>query len=409
MKGHATDFATKNQVGILGVHVMQLALDVFVSVFLVARLFTVTDGDITRVGLFYLINFSTLAITFFLFSYIVKKFSRVWCIRASSAFLFAGIILVLLFQNQLGEFYLLLGGIYGIAQGIFWSSIHTFTCETLGGKKMASFAAWFMLLAAASRALFPLTLGAIVEFVNFTTGALIALGFCIIFLAFTLIMRDKRKSGTAGLSMRKFFTHIKREKISRPIWSHFWIQGMFGAQVLLNICLTILIVISFDNNFHLGVLTSIFAGVAVISVTIYKLIKSPKIKLWVYYITSFIPLFSAIGLLFGINPLIVIICQAGYVGFRVVSNVEFDKTRNNLMHDFGAEQFHTESLLFVEISYYIARVFVCVSLVAISIYFGPWAFRVFVFIIIATVPLKAILLRLWTKKYIFNKEEEVQL
>lgn len=399
------DFSRQNQIGVLGVHFSQTALNLFVTVFLTARLLKAADGasGLGMVGIFYAISYTTIMLSFWLFSYIVKKFSRVWCIRVSTIFLLGNTIMVLLFRNKLADYYLILAVLYGIAQGIFWCSIHTFTTEALGGKKMAGYIGWFISLSAFANIVFPFTLGAIIEFINFTAAALIATGISIVLLLFTLVLRDQRKNNGVGFSLRAFFRHLREKQISRPMWSQFLIQSMYGIQTMVTICITILIVRELDSDYSLGALTSVFSAVALVTVTVYKTIKAPKLKIWIYYAASMIPLCCAVVLLFSVSHFTIILCMAGYTGFRVASQTELDRTRMNLMSDFDAEHLHTEGVLFTEFSYFIVRVVVS-GLIVLAAYTDTFfLFQAIVVTLIALVPLSAILLHLWTKKYIINK------
>ena len=395
------DFSKQNQVGILGVHSAYAALDLFVSVFLVARLLSVTDGDFSRVALFYACCWGGILLTFWLFSYVVKKFSRVWCIRGSAIGLLVGVILVLLLENNLREWYLLLGAVWGVASGIYWCSMHTFTSEALGGKKMSGYAAWYFITNAFMRIVFPFTLGAIIESpkLGFVAAAAIATGLAVVLVLFTLILRDRRKSEGKRFSVRTFLRLIRERKLSRPIWSQFWIQFLYGLQSVMTLGITILVFLSLQSNFSLGALTSIFAGVSIVALAIYKPIKSQRVKIWIYYVTSILPILAAIGLLFGASPLTVILCQAGYFSFRVVSNTELERARMNLMADFGAEHLHTEGLLFTEVSYVLAR-FVGLGLI-LAIYFSGvlYLFQVLLVLLATTVLLAAVLLHLWTRRH----------
>jgi len=400
------DFSKQNQIGILGVHATQFALDIFVSVFLVSRLLEISNGNFSSVALFYLVCWGSLFVMFWLFSYVIKKFSRVWCIRASTAGLLLSIILILLLKDNLGTYYLLLGAIYGISAGIYWCSMHTFTTEALGGKKMAGYTAWFIGIAAFTRILFPFTLGAIIQFVNFATAASIATGLAVILLVFTLVLRDQKKTDGQGFSMRRFFRHVKERKLSRPFWAQFWIQTLYGIIGVATICVTVIVAMEFDN-FRLGYLTSIFAGVSIIVLAVYKAIKAPRGKIWLYYMFSALPLLMALGLLFGLNPVTVILCQAGYLSFKTSTQSELERARMNLMSDFDAEHLHTEGLFFIEAAYTMAR-YVGLGCV-IAIYFSGqiYLLQVFLVILMSALLIAAIVLRIWTKKFLHVQKNEV--
>jgi len=405
----AKDFSKQNQVGILGVHATQFALDIFVSIFLVSRLLDVDVfyEDFSKVALFYIVCWGSLFLMFWLFSYVIKKFSRTWCIRISTAGLLLSIILILLLQNHLTEYYLLLAAIWGLSSGVYWCSMHTFTTEALGGKKMAGYTSWFIGIAAFTRIVFPFTLGAIIQFVDFGVGAAIAAGLAVILLIFTMVLRDQKKNAGQGFSMRRFFGFIKEKKLAKPFWLQFGIQMFYGILGVASICVTVLVILELQNDFSLGYLTSIFAGVSIIVLAIYKAIKAPKGKTWTYYVFSVLPLIMTLGLLFGLNPVTVILCQAGWLSFRTASQNEWEYARMNLMSDFDAEHLHTEGLLFMEIAYTIAR-FLGLGLVVV-IYLSRVAYllQVFLVILMAALFIGAILLRLWTKRYLHVQKHQV--
>jgi len=396
----------RNQVAVLGVHVTHLSLDLFVSVFLMAKILDVTNGSIGAVGLFNLVFFAALILAFWLASYVVKKISRVWCVRISILLSFIAILLILLLQSQLAEVYIMLAAVYGASQGIYWASMHTFTTETLGGKRMAGFVAWHVVLASAMRIIFPFTVGALIEYTKegFGTAVLVMLVISLIELAFTFVMLEQRKSESAGLSMRKFFGHLRKEGQMRRTWSLLFAQLLFPLQGLITLCITVLIFLEFKSNFTLGLWSSVFAGVAILTIGFYKLIKSPRVKIITFYAASFIPLACAVALLFSVTPVTIIVCQAGFVGFRVVVGLELDKTRLNMMSDIGADHLHTEGLLFTEIGYFVVRVAAC-ALIIYAASFGALFFQILVVAFIATVPLSAILIHLWKRKYLTPQTE----
>ena len=393
------DFSRRNQVGILGVHSTNCALDIFVSIFLVSRLLSMSDGNFSKVAFFYAVCWSGLMLTFWLFSYVVKKFSRVWCIRASTFGLLSSVILVLLLRDSLDQYYLILGAIYGLSLGIYWCSMHTFTSEALGGAKMSRYTALYVGITTFVRVVAPLTLGAIIEFVDFAAAAAIATGLAAVLLMFTLILRDNRKSQGKGFSMRAFFEHIRRENIARPIFLQFWIQAFFGILLLASVAITVLVALTFKDDFALGYFTSAFAAASIITLTCYKAIRSPRAKAFVLHILSALPLLGAIGLLFGLSPATVIMCQAGFLTFKTAADSEFERTRLNLMADFGAEHLHTEGLLFIELGYGMART-VGLGLLLLAYFSGTfYFFRVFIFALMCIMLIGIVLLQLWRRKY----------
>ena len=361
------------------------------------------DGNFAKVALFYVFCWGCILVTFCMFSYIIKKFSRVWCIRLSTFGLLAGIILIMLFQDDLEGWYLILGAIWGVADGIYWCSMHTFTSEAMAGKKMAGYTAWYIGISYFTRVVFPFTLGAVIQRVGFGPAVAIVTALAVLLLIFTLILRDQRKNGNRGFSMRAFFDHMRSKKIARPLWTQYGIQFFYGLFSIATLCTTILVFTSVNDNFTLGYLASICAGASIIFLTIYKSIKSKRAKVWVYHILSALPLVCAVALLFHLSVVTVILCQVGYWAFKPAVQTELERARMNLMEDFGAEHLHTEGLMFCETAYGLARGIGLLAII-LAYYSGVfYVFQIIPVIVMATTFTAAILLHRWNKKYIMNK------
>ena len=77
------------------------------------------------------------------------------------------------------------------------------------------------------------------------------------------------------------------------------------------------------------------------------------------------------------------------------------------MSEFGAEHLHTEGLLFIEVAYTTAR-FIGLGLVIAIYYSGVhYLLQVLLVGIMALFLLGAVLLRLWSKKYLHVQKDQV--
>jgi YQGE family putative transporter len=389
----------RNQIGILGVHVAHAALDLFVSVFIIAKLLSTTDGNITKVALFYLVLFGAIALFYTIFSYVVKRYSRVWCVRASTLALVGSIVLILFLKDSLATYYLLFALCYGIAEGIYWSSIHLFTTEQMGGRQMRTYLTWFYVLMAATRIIFPVTLGAVIRFVSFTVAAFIAAGIGIVLVLWSLFLREQSSTLSHNMSMKNFFTTIRDKNLSGKMWHNFGIQFVAMLFSCTSICLTILVVLVYGDNLELGVLTSIFAGASIASLTAYRLIRNRRARRICLWIASVLPALSAIGLLFGVSATSVIAIQIGATIFGVIPRMEFDRQRMNIMKDSGLEHLNAESMVFCEFAFAIGR-FVVMSLMVLTFTLsGVTGFAILVFTLTTMVLPSTYLFRRFRRTY----------
>ena len=383
----------RNKIGILGIQVCFTALELFVSVFLVAKLFTATGNNLGAVGLFYIVNYIMLFAAFILSSYISKRYSRTWVVRAATVFFVGTICLVIFLQNQIGEFYLLLAAAEGFAVGIYWGAMNMLTGQVLGGKKMASYQAWYIGTTTAVSVIFPFTLGAVIEFVSFAVATLITLGLGILLVAFTILLQEQRTDNTA-LSMRKYISVIRQSTLSKPVSLNFWLQLLAGIYSAVSIAITVLIVIIYKDNFSLGSLTSIFAASGILVLVAYKAIKPEKIKSAFYYACCVIPVIAAVGILFEVSPFTLILLQAGFVSKSVI-NMERGNLQLDIMNKLGQPTLVAESILHTELAYFIAR------MISMGIIIAAWymeafvIFQILVFVQMALLLLCGLMMRRW--------------
>ena len=404
----------RNQIGVLGAHVCSQALILFVGTFLVANLFMETGNDLSVVATFHAVEWTALFVSFAFFSYIVKQHSRVLVIRVATAVLVASVCLILVFQDSLVDYYIILAAMFGFACGMYWSSMLTFISQTFAGRKMTGYIVWEQIIFAAARILFPFTLGALIEFVDFGVAAALSLGIGVVLVGFTFFMREiKHEVKPQPLSMRGYLRTMKAAGLSRPLWGNLIIQFLHDFYRRVAVAITVLIVVVFideDPNYTIGLFASVFAAANIVIIVCYKMIRSKRVKQILYYISGIVPVLAAIPLLFQVSALTIIILQAGFIAVGCIQKSEIDVLRINAMKIMGkccrseaegkvVECLHTESLLFTEFPMWIVRMTIC-GVIALAWFFDAFlVFQIFVVFLVALMPIAGLLTKRWYKKY----------
>lgn len=392
----------RNQVGILGAHVAALALNIFVALFLMARIFSETDYSLLVIGYFNLVQMGALIVGFAATSYFVKRFSRVWSIRFSAVLKVTAILMIIFMQDYIVEYYLLFVAIFGLADGIYWGAILTLTSQSLSGKRMGAFIAWEQVIRALATIAFPFTLGILIDFVDFHVAAIISGVLGLVLVGFTFVLTEEKTRDNRPLSMIAYLRTMKQTGKSRAVWSHFALQTFHDTYRRVTVLVTVLIILAFGDNLSLGMFGSIFAAANIVIIILWKWSskKSQRVGKGMYWVSAVAPLLFGIPLMFIVSPATIILLQVGYFAFGCIIRAEADELRFNLTSYMGDKSWHTESLLLTEYGFFIPRVIM--PLVIILAYFVD-AFIIvqgLVLAMMALVLVVGVMIHGWRRKYI---------
>jgi len=392
----------RNTVGMLGTHVCFFAFNLFVSVFLTAKLFTITGGNIASVALFYIVFYIGIFVFFWGSSYLVKRFSRVLFLRISTLLLVGQICLILFLQDHLAQLYMLFAAVGGIAQGIYWASMHLLEGEIMGGDKMKKFMSWFYIMDCGAKIIFPFTLGAIIDYVSFFAAAIITFGIGVLLIVFSLLIKADYKR--QHMSLRNFIKTAKAEKILRPVMINLWINFLWGFICLSTMCVTILTMTVFvdDNaNAMLGMFTTIFAAAAIILIFAYRLIKPKPAQIAIIFITCLLPLLLSMGLLFEISLVTLLLFQLGYGAICVIPKKVTSTLSVNIPVRLNCPQFVAENNVLSEMFLFCGRI-LGLGIIALAHFTDPYVFQVMVVVLLFCNFLTFFLIRSLYNRYNVN-------
>ena len=396
----AKDKTNQNQVSMLGVYACFIALDLFITIFLTARLFDV--ANIAAVAFFYVVLYTCIFIFFCLFSYIVKRHSRVRVIRVSMFLYVCVICLVMLLQDNIAETYLVLAVLDGIAQGMFWCAIHALSGQVLGGARMKSFQSNYQILSSAARIVFPITLGALISFASFEIATIVCIGVGVCLFIFTLFLCEP-PSNKVHLSMSRYFTMIKKEKLFKPVRDNFIIQLFYGIFGLALLGTTLLIVMVFNNDFKLGVFNTLFAAISIVIISVYKILKNGKVKNSILFFSCAVSLILSFGLLLKIDATTIILFQAGFMSLSCIPKLESDTLRLNAMKYLNKPETIIESNMLSEFAYFIARLIVLGCFMLVYYLNELLILQVLMVVLMAIMLFTSYLINRWYNNY--NKEK----
>ena len=188
-----------------------------------------------------------------------------------------------------------------------WSfPLNLFSSKLISNNEKKNFVVYKTVLTNLSKVLIPFLLGSIISMKSFETTAIIILilSFIQILLSFKLKF-IRTNSENKKLNLIKEINLIKTNKKVKRYFMMKFFKGM-AYEGALDTAVTLLIIISFNSDFSLGIITSIISLLAMISSYIYKKVKNQDKMNILIIISCIIILLSSIILVFITNQYTII-------------------------------------------------------------------------------------------------------
>ena len=388
----------RNFISVLTITVCYFVVMLFVSVFLIARIFTVTGYDFTAVGLFVLLQHSAAFVTKIFTSLFVKKFKPIYLTRVLTVLSIVYLVLLFLYQDYLSEFYMLFGFAWGILMGLYVGSTNVMIAKLFKATGSTSVIIWRKLARGGVSILFPFTLGLLIDIGNFSMSIVVVSVFAAILVVATCFVRYPKEQSTK-LQPIKYFKAMKGKGATKQSVELWFIILMSTGFTLMTHFTTMLIILSFGSNISLGALKSIVAALGMVLVFVY--IKcSQKYKDRIFWLCAVVPFLVSLVLFFDIDRTLVTIFMISVVGNNVISAEEIP-LRLNAAKYWGGEEFIVESNLFYDFAVFIGFVLGCSAIIIVGV-IGPSTFVIAsaISIVLFIYYLSAVMVYFWKRKYV---------
>jgi len=392
----------KNFVGILGTNSCTSILHLFVSVFVVAQVFLITNYDIMAVALFLLVEVLAIFAFYFISSWVCKKVRAIWLIRLAALFACAFLIMTIVWYRGLETHYMLFGALWGAVQGLHWGAMNFLITRIIDKNRSMKYFVFAFAISAIIGILFPFTFGFAIDHGSWIITSSVVLAVIVVQLVFTFIvkttMQDDRK-----LRIGEYFRALKTANHLKPAITLWFAIAIAGFQWPMTAVMSILIIMVYGTSMSIGILGSVFALVGIIALIIYKH-SGRRVKTPLFWFSSFILLVVSIALFFYVGPWSVILFNACLVLPRKIVNLEEQGVRINAVRFWGGEEYIIESHLFYEFALMTGRILSCVILIIVGLVGVTQILLAAVISFVALCwGLHAVMLFFWRRKYVDKK------
>lgn len=318
----------RNIIGITGACIVNNILYMFLNTFMVAYFITLTNYNYSKISIYYALSFVGILLTFLILGRTIKNKRQVFIFRCGIVLYCIYILIIALLKENITTYYAPLGFFYGIVQGLFWVACHVLINEYTN-KIENKFISIKSMISKTVKIIFPIIFGISIEATSFPYIAKIILVLSVIQFSFSLLVQDKNMISRKKYDLKEYIRYIKNNEKFKIAYKINIYDGI--VCYLLETLITILIVMTFKTSFNLGILTTIFSCLSILSVYIFQLkFKSNK---KVLLVCCAIMVISVIALLFKINRITVIIYNLCASLFLVILSNTADTKNYSIVNE----------------------------------------------------------------------------
>ena len=276
----------RSSVSLQATYILNKIIGLFVSTFLVSYITQVNreapiSVSLTSIGLFFVMHNIIFALIYFLMSYLVDRSNRIWFYRLGLLCKGAFIILIVFLGQSLAKMSIVAGIVNGISDGVYWSSYNVLKGEMVPRAHADKFVAISSLFDRVSRVVFSVLLGYLIDVSTFIEVSLYVLIIVALQIIFSFFIKAKRPEN----SKFEFFKYIKYlktndEKTKRIKRFYHLALAYAGTSICTSIA-SIFAVLTFKTNLYLGIFTSAFSIISVLTLLVLKrYTKIGRRKVW---------------------------------------------------------------------------------------------------------------------------------
>lgn len=340
-------------ISIIACDCLQAVVTIFVDLFFISKILKNPDATVTSniisIGVFYLILYSVLTLSYAFSGHLLKRINKSIFVSIGAVLLTVVVLMVYLLGGLIYVFYPLIALVYGLAWGFFSSGFNNLTAETISSKHQVRFFAVKKIMYQATYIIFPVTLGLIIDNIDFSFMALIMLGLCAFLIMFSFFIKPK-KNFKQSFRILKFAKHLRENsEETKPLWlvyiSTFFRGASFDCFTTL---ITIFVMRTFNSNTSLGLMQSVFTALSLVTMAFYlKYYRKRRAKA---FIIPAIVLVSCtiVGILLATNEISIICFYAVYAILNVILMSISDSRRAGVVRQLSLHTHILESNAILE-------------------------------------------------------------
>lgn len=340
-------------ISIIACDCLQAVVAIFIDLFFISKILhnpnSTIPNNIVSIGVFYLVMYAVLTLSYSISGHALKKINKSIFVSIGAVVLTVVVLMIYLMGDAIFVFYPLIAVVYGMAWAFFSSGFNSLAAETISSKHQVRFFAVKKVMYQITYIVFPISLGLIIDNINFSFMAMIMLALCALLIMFSFFIKPK-KLFKQEFNLKKFGNlMLKNSEQNKPLWlvyvSAFFRGASFDCFTTL---ITIFVMRTFASNTSLGMFQSIFTACSLVTMAFYlKYYRKRRAKAFIIP-TIILVSCTIIGILISSNQATIISFYAVYSILNVVLMSISDSRRAGVVRQLSLHSHILENNAFIE-------------------------------------------------------------
>lgn len=397
---------SKNSKLLLVINTIRKIIDIFLGPFLTAYLFKVAVDNIQAISIYNIFSYMVIAIISLILGKILKNKYEMEIFRLGMISKFIQLVILIMLKENIVNYIWILAIISGFSIETWSFPLNLFSSTLVSNDEKSSFVAYRTILNNLAKVLIPFLFGSIISANSFEKAAIIILilSFIQILLSFKLNLKQRKDNENKKLNVVEEYKKIKNNKKLKNFYKMKFFKGM-AYEGALDTAVTLLIIITFNSDFSLGIITSIISVLAMISSYLYKKVKDNKSIKLLIKISSMIILITSILLVFITNQYTIVgynLIFAFFLQFIIVT--EETQTLKFTNSDIITDSNRVETYVLLEFFLNLGRVISYILLFIVGIFNKLYLLEILIIFLALSIVAETINLT----KFVGNKEKALK-
>jgi len=383
---------SKNTNLLLVINTIRKIIDIFLGPFLTAYLFKVAVENIKIISMYNILSYIAISVVALIIGRILKNKYQMQIFRIGMISNFIQLAILIILGDNVVNYIWIMAIVAGFSMGTWSFPLNLFSSKLVSNDEKKDFIVYKTILNNLVKVLIPFLLGSIISIKNFETTTIIIfiLSFIQILLSFKMKFKIQNNKESKKLDIIKEVNHIKNNIKLQRFYKMKFFKGM-AYEGALDTAVTLLIIMSFNSDFSLGVITSIISLLAMLSSYVYKKFKNQEKMKLLIIVSYVIILISSIVLVFITNRYTIVgynLIFAFFLQFIMVS--EEVQTLKFINSDVINDSNRVETYMLLEMFLNIGRIISYILLFVVGIYNNLYLLEILIIFLVISIGVETI-------------------
>ena len=405
----------KQQKALISVHMLRTVLELFTSTFLVSYILaqnpdSIIGTGLINIGLFYVSWNVVYGILDLVSSYLVDKSNRATLLRFGILFNMVLIIALVFWGEQISHWLILAGAICGMSDAFYYCSYLVIRGELSYHGSFKRYNVFTTIGVNLVKVIVPIIMGYIIDISTFSTISIYVVIIAFAQFALTFSIKSTKPQGSK-FELGKYFKFLKQDKFAWNKIKFTYLNALIaGVKSTYNVVVVVLTIYIFKTNLNLGIFTSIFSLITILSLIAYrKGDNNPKInKFAIYLFVGLLPFLSIVAMLIYTSNVTLVIVNFALTLATYFSDYFGDLERDAIIKNLNQYDYVAEHQFLTDIVKICSRIVAFSMFIVVGFISNFTALKIFLLIIISVNPIKFLVMykqRLIRKELVARNKE----